>query len=158
MTTRDSRRAFTRTQQKEIWEQQGGKCAKCFKKLSLITVQYHHLRGWAENGKTLVKNGAALCADYHSILSHKERLKKVERKKTVPKPAPIISLNELNVIQLKSLAKKHHMAPKTIRIIRDIYGEHKLPPTKRQYLNILTGIVTTKEIDEVRKAVKLIKR
>jgi hypothetical protein len=151
MTTRDPRRAFTRNQQKEIWEQQGGKCAKCHRALSIITVQYHHIRGWAENGQTRVKNGAALCADCHSILSHKERLKKVERKGTDTKPAPTISLNALTVTQLKFLAKKHHLAPKTTRIVGDMWGEHKLPPSKRQYLNVLSGIVTRKEINELRK-------
>jgi len=37
---RDSRRAFTITQKKEIWVQQKGKCAICHKKLDPRTVEY----------------------------------------------------------------------------------------------------------------------
>ena len=112
------------------------------------------MKAWAENGQTRIKNGAALCPECHRLLHHEERLKKVEGKKIVSKPVPTISLTELTVTQLKSLAKKHNLAPKTTRTAGDMWGEHKLPPTQRQYLNILSGIVTAKEINDARKSTK----
>lgn len=78
---RDSRRAFTRTQKNEILAQQKGKCAICHKPLDQRTVEYDHGRAWSAGGPTKVKNGRALCPNCHKLKTHKERLKKVEKKK-----------------------------------------------------------------------------
>ena len=77
---RDRRRTFTKTQKNEIWAQQDGKCAKCHKRLDPRTVEYHHGRSWSAGGKTLVKNGKALCSKCHKIEHHKKRLQKIEKK------------------------------------------------------------------------------
>lgn len=83
---RDYRRSFTRTQKNEIWAQQKGKCAKCHKPLDPRTVEYDHGRPWSAGGKTTVKNGRALCPGCHKLKTHKERLKKVEKKKKQSSP------------------------------------------------------------------------
>jgi 5-methylcytosine-specific restriction endonuclease McrA len=85
---RDSRRSFTRTQKNEIWAQQDGKCAICHKKLDPRTVQYDHGRAWSAGGTTTVKNGRALCSNCHSLKSHKDRLKKVEKTKRRGEESP----------------------------------------------------------------------
>jgi len=36
---------------------------------------------WASGGRTKVVNGRALCADCHEIISHKDRLKRVDKKR-----------------------------------------------------------------------------
>ncbi|MBI4181423.1 MAG: HNH endonuclease [Candidatus Aenigmarchaeota archaeon] len=74
---RDKRRAFTLTQRNEIWDQQGGKCAICRKKLEARSTEYDHVKPWADRGRTITVNGAALCANCHKIKTHKERLVKI---------------------------------------------------------------------------------
>lgn len=77
---KDKRRAFTQSQKKEILHQQNHKCAKCHKKLDIRTVEYDHIKAWAENGKTEIKNGAALCPNCHRLKTHNHTLTKVEKK------------------------------------------------------------------------------
>jgi hypothetical protein len=78
---RDKNRSFGRTQRNEIWAQQKGKCAKCHKTLDPRTVEYDHGKAWSAGGRTLVKNGRALCPTCHKLKTHSQRLKKVESKK-----------------------------------------------------------------------------
>lgn len=81
---RDSRRTFSRTQKAEIWAQQNGKCAgtNCgHRKLDMRTVEYDHVKPWADRGRTIAQNGAALCPECHKLKTHKERLKKVDKKR-----------------------------------------------------------------------------
>lgn len=79
-TRKDSRRAFTKTQQKQILSQQDHKCARCHKKLD-IAIHFHHAKPWSSGGRTIVQNGRALCANCHEIISHKDRLKRVDKKR-----------------------------------------------------------------------------
>ncbi len=78
---KDSRRSFTQSQKNEIWDRQGGRCAKCDKPLKRAATHYDHKIPHEKGGKTEVKNGQALCANCHSIKSNKDRLKKVDIKR-----------------------------------------------------------------------------
>jgi len=78
-TRKDSRRSFSPTQKKEILYQQDSKCARCHKKLDPRATHFHHEKPWASGGRTKVVNGRALCADCHEIISHKDRLKRVDK-------------------------------------------------------------------------------
>jgi nitrate/TMAO reductase-like tetraheme cytochrome c subunit len=80
-TKKDTRRSFTSTQKKEILYQQDNKCARCHKKLDPRATHFHHAKPWASGGRTIVVNGRALCADCHEIISHKERLRQVDKKR-----------------------------------------------------------------------------
>jgi 5-methylcytosine-specific restriction endonuclease McrA len=75
---RDSRRAFSQSQKKEILYQQDYMCGECHKKLDPRATHFHHEKPWAYGGRTIVENGRALCADCHEITSHKERLRKID--------------------------------------------------------------------------------
>jgi nitrate/TMAO reductase-like tetraheme cytochrome c subunit len=79
-TQKDSRRSFSATQKKQILAQQDYKCARCHKKLG-VAYHFHHAKSWSSGGKTIVKNGRALCANCHEEITHKERLKKTDRKR-----------------------------------------------------------------------------
>lgn len=79
---RDKRRSFTRTQKNEILYQQDNKCAKCHKKLDPRATEFDHKKPWASGGRTATVNGRALCANCHKIVTHKTRLKKVDKKRT----------------------------------------------------------------------------
>jgi uncharacterized Zn finger protein (UPF0148 family) len=39
---------------------------------------FHHIKGWADGGMTVIKNGAVVCPTCHAILSHNEKIKKVD--------------------------------------------------------------------------------
>ena len=80
---RDQRRAFTKTQKNELLYQQDGKCAsaRCHhKKLDPRATQFDHKKPWVSGGRTIRKNGRALCSECHSIITHNQRLRKTEKK------------------------------------------------------------------------------
>lgn len=150
MTIRDTRRTFTETQKKEILVQQDYLCAECHNKLDLRVVEYHHIKAWSANGQTVIRNGAALCPNCHALKSHKQRLKSVETKSTRPQPVSPSSLGELGLTQLRSLAQKHHIKVTGTKRWNLWDGDYTDPPTKRQYVAKLKGIVTTADINALR--------
>jgi len=85
---KNSRRSFTRTQKNEILAQQDNKCAICHKPLDPRATHFHHIKPWSSGGRTITVNGAALCPNCHAIITHKERLRKVNRKKKKKKAKP----------------------------------------------------------------------
>jgi nitrate/TMAO reductase-like tetraheme cytochrome c subunit len=76
---RDANRTFNQTQKNEILYQQDNKCAECHRKLDQRTKEFDHKKPWASGGRTITVNGRALHADCHKIITHKNRLKKVDR-------------------------------------------------------------------------------
>lgn len=80
-TRKDTRRSFSSTQRKEILHQQDNKCAKCHEKLDPRAIHFHHIKPWSSGGRTMTQNEAALCPKCHEILTHKERLKRVDKKR-----------------------------------------------------------------------------
>lgn len=94
---RDSRRSFTQTQRKEILAQQNNKCAKCHKPLDPRAIQYDHVKPWADKGRTITQNGAALCSICHDIKTHGDRLKKIENKKPKVKGPLDIDIPRINI-------------------------------------------------------------
>lgn len=91
--SRDSRRNFTQTQKNEIRHQQNEKCAECHKKLDSRDIQYDHIKPWASGGKTTIENGRAVCASCHSIISHKSKVTKADKKpKTKADKKPVDDL------------------------------------------------------------------
>jgi 5-methylcytosine-specific restriction endonuclease McrA len=106
---RDRRRAFTRTQKNEIWAQQKGKCAICKKPLDPRTVEYDHGKAWANGGKTVIKNGRALCPQCHKLKTHKERLRKVDKKRNSPSSSD--SLFGKDLLGTKSSRRKKSKDP-----------------------------------------------
>lgn len=90
-TEKDTRRAFTATQKKEILAQQDFKCAHCHKKLG-VAYHFHHAKAWASGGKTTVKNGKVMCPTCHEEITHKERLRNVDKKREPKNSNPFFNL------------------------------------------------------------------
>ena len=64
----DALRYFTDTQKDVIWDQQNGKCAGTSCEHSILEksyVKFHHKKGWADKGQTVIENGQAVCSDCH---------------------------------------------------------------------------------------------
>jgi transcription elongation factor Elf1 len=77
---RDSRRNFTKSQQKKIFDKQKDhRCAICGEKLELSSTHYHHKKPWAKGGKTTVQNGIAVCANCHAKLHITEAADGIEK-------------------------------------------------------------------------------
>ena len=86
---KDSRRAFTRTQKNEILYQQDNRCASALckhKKLDPRAIEFDHKKPWAAGGRTITQNGRALCPECHKIITHKERLRKTDKKRKTKNP------------------------------------------------------------------------
>lgn len=77
----DTRRSFSISQRKELWHRQKGKCGVCKHSLNVLTAQYHHVKPWAEGGRTILENGQAVCPECHGIETHKQRLDKFDKKR-----------------------------------------------------------------------------
>ena len=137
---RDKRRAFTKTQQADILYQQGNKCAICHKILDPRAIDFDHIKPWAASGKTIIRNGAALCPTCHRIKTHKSLVKKIDNTKTRRKLASKQKLNQLTIKQLKYLEKKHRITP-AYTITSDIWGNTTKTTSKRQHINCLFGEV-----------------
>lgn len=83
-TLRDTRRTFATTQKNEILHQQDGRCAgiHCHhRKLDPRAIYFHHGTAWASGGRTIVQNGYALCPLCHKLATHKQQLRKVDRRR-----------------------------------------------------------------------------
>jgi nitrate/TMAO reductase-like tetraheme cytochrome c subunit len=76
---RDKRRTFTQTQKHEILHQQNYRCAICKKKLDPRAMDFDHKKAWADEGRTVIQNGRALCKNCHGRETHNQRLKKVDK-------------------------------------------------------------------------------
>lgn len=59
-------RAFSERQQKQAYERQKGKCARCGKPFALKDLEGHHRIAFADGGETTVKNCLMLCKDCHT--------------------------------------------------------------------------------------------
>src|ERR1039458_270577 len=94
---RDNRRAFTDTQRKEILYQQDSKCAVCHNKLDPRAIEYDHIKEWSVLGKTIIKNGAALCPTCHKIKTHNSLVKKIDQPKKERKLASKEYLDNLTI-------------------------------------------------------------
>ena len=58
-------RAFSDHQQKQAYENQGKKCARCHKPFALKDLQGHHKIAFADGGETTIENCVMLCTDCH---------------------------------------------------------------------------------------------
>lgn len=58
-------RAFSEKQQKQAYENQERKCARCHKTFSLKELEGHHKIAFADGGETTIKNCLMLCKDCH---------------------------------------------------------------------------------------------
>ena len=59
------RRAFSDRQQKQAYERQKGKCARCHKPFALKEMEGHHKKAFADGGETTIENCIMLCKDCH---------------------------------------------------------------------------------------------
>lgn len=68
---RDPQRNFSKKQKTNVLKKQLGKCAGCKKILSLAKAIGHHIKRWADGGRTSEKNCACVCKPCHDKIHHR---------------------------------------------------------------------------------------
>lgn len=149
----DSRRALSSRNKQILWLNANKRCQNpaCGKKLDFIDMQVGHKTAWSRGGKTTLRNSVCLCYTCNKLQgtdSWATFLKK--RGVEDPKAKLKKSLESLNMKQLKFLADKHHIKIKG-SIIEGFLDFSRRAPTKRQYINKLSGIVTERELLSIPK-------
>ena len=123
----------------------------CGKEIDFDEMQVGHKIAWSKGGKTTLKNSFCLCYRCNKLQgtdSWATFLKKqgVKDTKTDLKQ----SLDALSINQLKSLAEKHQIKLK-VTMVEGFIDSHRKAPTKKQYINKLSGIVTEKDLNSLPK-------
>jgi len=149
----DPKRALSSRNKQILWLNANKRCQNpaCGKKLDFIDIQVGHKTAWSRGGRTTLRNSVCLCYTCNKLQgtdSWATFLKK--RGVEDPKSKLKKSLESLNMKQLKFLADKHHIKIKG-SIVEDFLDSYRRAPTKRQYINKLSGIVTEKELGSIPK-------
>ena len=149
----DPKRTLTQKGRQALHKRAKGRCENpaCNRKINIDIMAVGHKKAWSKGGRTIFSNLVCLCLDCNkrqgtdswAIFLRKQGVEdpKVKLKK---------ALNSLKIIKLKALAKKHHVKI-TGQIVENFFDSYRKAPTKRQYVNKLSGIVTLKELSSLPK-------
>lgn len=151
---RDSKRTLSIRNKQILYLRANKRCENpaCKKKLDFIDMQVGHKnKSWSKGGKTTLANSVCLCYTCNK-LQGTDNWATFLRKRGVEDPKVKLkkSLAALNIKQLKFLAEKHNIKVKG-QIVEELYETYRKAPTKSQYINKLSGIVTEKELSSVPK-------
>jgi hypothetical protein len=150
---RDTRRTLGIRDRQILYRNAKGRCQNpaCAKKIDFDEMQVGHKTAWSRSGSTTLRNSVCLCyrcnklqgTDSWPVFMKKQG---IEDPKTKLKQ----SLESLTLQQLKLLAAKHHVKV-TGYVEEDLFSSRRIAPTKRQYINKLSGILTEADLRSVPK-------
>lgn len=140
----DSKRALGIRDKQILYRKANKKCENpaCEKSIDFDEMQVGHKKAWSKGGKTTLKNSVCLCyrcnklqgTDSWMIFLNKQGVK--DKNSSLKE-----SLETLNITQLKTLAKEHH-----IHVKGKVEEDNRKAPTKRQYISKLKGIVSEEKV------------
>ncbi|MFH1721849.1 MAG: HNH endonuclease signature motif containing protein [Candidatus Altiarchaeota archaeon] len=149
----DSRRTIGIRDKQILYRNAKGRCQNpaCNKKIDFDEMQVGHKTAWSRGGSTTFRNSVCLCyrcnklqgTDSWAVFMKKQG---IEDPKTKVKQ----SLENLTLQQLKLLAAKHHVKV-TGYVEEDLFSSRRVAPTKRQYINKLSGVVTSADLRSMPK-------
>ncbi len=149
----DSRRTIGLRDKQILYRNAKGRCQNpaCNKKIDFDEMQVGHKTAWSRGGSTTLRNSVCLCyrcnklqgTDSWAVFMKKQG---IEDPKTKVKQ----SLENLTLQQLKLLASKHHVKV-TGYVEESLFSSRRVAPTKRQYINKLSSIVTSADLRSVPK-------
>ncbi|MBN1678375.1 MAG: HNH endonuclease [Candidatus Thermoplasmatota archaeon] len=157
---RDERRTLGIREKQILYRNAKKRCQNpaCGRRIDFDEMQVGHRTAWSKGGRTTLKNSVCLCyrcnklqgKDSWAVFLRKQGVKdeKAELKN---------SLESLSLQQLKALAKKHNIKVKG-RTEEYLFGSERKPPTKKQYISRLKGVVTEKEVKSMPKKAKSVKK
>jgi len=132
-----------------LYRNAGGKCQNpaCGRSIDFDEMQVGHKRAASKGGKATFKNCVCLCYRCNKLQgtdTWATFLKKqhVQSDNSQHKAA----LDDLNMQQLKFLAKKHHIRLKG-KVEQLMFETRKIPPSRKQYVNALAKVVSEKDIE-----------
>lgn len=150
---RDPKRTLGIRDKQILYDNAKGRCENpsCGKKIKFTEMVPGHKKAWSKGGKTTLSNSVCLCYgcnkkqgnDSWAVFMKKQGIED-------PKTKVKRSLENLTIQQLKFLATKHKVIVKG-RVEEDLFSSRRLPPTKRQYITKLSGIITDKDLSSVPK-------
>lgn len=151
---RDSKRSLTLKQRKILYKNAKGRCQNpaCNRKITFDEMQAgHKYRSWAKGGETSLRNAVCLCYRCNKK-QNQDSWAIFLRKQGVVEPKTKLkqSLQKLKLPQLKRLANKHKIKLKG-KTVETFFSSYRKAPTKTQYVNKLSGVVTLKEIASIPK-------
>ncbi len=156
----DSKRTIGIRDKQILYRNANGTCQNptCNKKIDFDEMQVGHKTAWSRGGKTTLTNSVCLCyrcnklqgTDSWAVFMKKQG---VEDPKAQMKAKMKEALETLNIRQLKLLADKHHIRV-TGQIVETMFDSSRKAPTKRQYINKLSGVVTNTDLRSVSEKAK----
>lgn len=145
---------------RNVWERDKGVCQICGRKTDPLNWELGHKRAKSNGGQLTFKNTFVVhpsCNKSQRTLTFKQARKIAGGSKT-PEEKTKDALSELTMSDLKYLAKKHGVTPKSRKVEGFLYDEVKAPG-KRQYVNALAKTITPGKIGaELRRKPKTVKR
>ncbi|MBI4181191.1 MAG: HNH endonuclease [Chloroflexi bacterium] len=147
----DSKRTIGIRDKQILYRNSKGRCQNpgCNKKIEFDEMQVGHKTAWSKGGSTTLRNSVCICyrcnklqgTDSWATFMKKQGIKD-------PKTDMKATLETLTITQLKLLAGKHHIRV-TGQVVETMFDSHRKAPTKRQYINKLSGVVTNADLHSV---------
>ena len=145
----DSKRTLGIRDKQILYRRVKGRCENpaCGRKIDFDEMEASHkTRAWSKGGRTTLTNSVCLCHRCNKLQGTDSWATFLRKQKVVdPKTKLKKSLQALNIKQLKHLADKHNIKVKG-QVVESLFSSYKKSPTKSQYINKLSGVVTEKEI------------
>ncbi len=141
---RDSRRTLGIRDKQILYLKADRQCENplCGKKIEFDEMQVGHRIAWSRGGSTTLRNSFCLCYRCNKLQGTDSWATFLKKQGVVdPKIGMKKALKTLTIKQLKTLAERHHIKVKG-QIVESRYDSYRKAPTKQQYINKLSGIVT----------------
>lgn len=150
---KDTKRTLSIRDKQILYRNAKGRCQNpaCNKKIDFDEMQVGHKTAWSRGGSTTFRNSVCLCyrcnklqgTDSWAVFMKKQG---IEDPKTKVKQ----SLENLTLQQLKLLATKHKIKV-TGYVEEGLFSSRRIAPTKRQYINKLSGVLASADLRSVPK-------
>jgi len=131
----------------EVWRRDKGICQVCGRRVNRNDWALGHNRPRSRGGKMTMKNTYVVCPPCNRS-QHTQTLKEVRRSIHAPETKGEKArrlLNGMTTDQLKKLAERRGIKPRG-KVVDSFLWKETLPPTRRQYVNALTKVVSVRQV------------
>jgi hypothetical protein len=141
-----------------LWIRAGKKCQSCGNLIDYNEMQVGHKTAWSRGGTTTLRNSVCLCYGCNKRQGT-DGWGKFQRKlgNQSASGRAIQGLNSLSLSQLRQLSRKHGLTVKGI-IVEDFFSSYRAAPTKKQYINALSKVVSNSDIGSAKRRAKPAKK
>lgn len=140
-----------------LYDNAGGKCHACGKKIKFSEMQVGHKKPFSKGGTTTLRNLVCLCYGCNKLQGTDSWATFKKKMQTLGKQDEISSmktgLQGLTIQQLKFLSQKHNVRVKGT-LEQGLLEDYRRPPTKTQYVKALAKVVSKNDIKRALQEVK----